>query len=273
MIDRQSDGTGRNAGWIDLTRELDCWARAGRVADLWWRDDDAATASPALDRLLTAAAGAPLALAVIPAAADSSLAARLRRAPQVGALQHGWRHVNHGGNSKKSEFPAARGAAAVSADLVRGRSRLVELFADRALPVLAPPWNRLDDAYLPLLADCGIRGISRIKPRASRWPAPRLFAANVHVDLTDWHAGRGFVGEGRALAGIVAHLQVRRHGDADPDEPTGILTHHLDLDDAGEAFLRRLAAAVAAHPAARWRGICEVFGEAFEKGEDRAGRA
>ena len=54
-----------------LDRELDAWAAAGRVAEAWWRDDDATAPTPALARLLEArrAAGAPVALAVIPARA------------------------------------------------------------------------------------------------------------------------------------------------------------------------------------------------------------
>ncbi|HEX2018023.1 MAG TPA: hypothetical protein VGO17_03705, partial [Aurantimonas sp.] len=52
----------------ELLAELDGWAGAGRRLDVWWRDDDAARPSPALDRLTAAAAdrSLPLALAVIP---------------------------------------------------------------------------------------------------------------------------------------------------------------------------------------------------------------
>ena len=33
------------AGWPDLTAELDRWGEAGRTATLWWRDDDATAPS------------------------------------------------------------------------------------------------------------------------------------------------------------------------------------------------------------------------------------
>ncbi len=219
---------------------------------------------PALDRLLAAAGAVPVALAVIPAAADRNLALRLRAAPQTAVLQHGWRHVNHGGIGRKSEFPAARSPAAVATDLVRGRVLLDELFGAQALPVLAPPWNRVADEFLPLLGDCGIRAVSRIKPRSLRWPSPGVFAANVHVDLVAWHCGRGFVGEALALGGIVAHLRERRRGEVDGREPTGILTHHLDLDDPGEAFLQRLVALTTTHPGACWLPASAVFGELID---------
>jgi hypothetical protein len=45
--------------------ELEHWSRAGRDATLWWRDDDAVTATPALEphtRHRAASGGAPLPL-------------------------------------------------------------------------------------------------------------------------------------------------------------------------------------------------------------------
>ena len=65
--------------WQDLADEAARWQEAGRTADLWWRDDDAADAGPELDRLLAIQrdTGAPLALAVVPARATPALADRL----------------------------------------------------------------------------------------------------------------------------------------------------------------------------------------------------
>jgi len=67
-------------GWRELQDELDAWTDAGRVATLWWRDDDASGPSPALDRLLALQShyGVPLALAVIPQRLDPSLASLLQ---------------------------------------------------------------------------------------------------------------------------------------------------------------------------------------------------
>ena len=167
-------------------------------------------------------------------------------------LQHGWRHLDHAPRAatdrllaKKSEFPADRPGLTVAADLAAGRERLRALFGGRALAVLAPPWNRFDDSFLPLLAGCGIGAISQVKPRAAAWPAPGVFAANVHVDLVAWKEGRGFIGEAAALGGLVGHLRARRGGEADRDEPTGILTHHLVQDRATDEFLMRLMALTA----------------------------
>lgn len=248
-------------GWSDLVRELDCWRGAGRSATLWWRDDDAVAPSEALDRLLRLAGAVPLALAVIPAAAEAGLADWLTaRTTSVSILQHGWSHTNHAGEGgKKSEFPPGRPPAAVAAELAAGRKRLAALFGERALPVLVPPWNRLDARFVPLLATSGLSGLSRLGPRPATEAAPGIAVANVQLDLIAWRADRGFLGTEAALAGLVGHLRDRRLGRADPAEPTGILTHHLVQDRAAEAFLRRLVMLTAAHPAARWLDAGAAF--------------
>jgi hypothetical protein len=264
MITVLSSPTAASANWSDLADELDRWGKKGRTATLWWRDDDATGPSRRLDELFFIAGEIPVALAVIPAIADQALAAWLDRsvASPVRILQHGWRHRDHAHPGKKNEFPRSRTREDIAADLAEGRAHLISLFGGRALPVLAPPWNRFDDAFLPLLAANGIGAISRVKPRRAAWPTPDLYAANVHVDLVAWREDRRFVGEAAALGGLVGHLRARRCGDADPDEPTGILTHHLVQDEATRAFLGRLLGLTRAHPAARWLDAGEVFAPA-----------
>ena len=253
------------AGWPDVVDELDRWKNAERVATLWWRDDDAVAPSARLDRLVTIAGTVPIALAVIPAEAESELAvwfsrtARSAAEPKLVVLQHGWRHSNLSGGGKKSEFPPKRYFDEVASDLAEGRSRLTQLFGTRALPVLVPPWNRFDDSFLPLLRDCGINAISRMKPRRAASPAPGIIEANVHVDLVAWAGDRGFIGEGAALGSLVGHLRARRLGCACAEEPTGILTHHLVQDARTDAFLQRLVAVTEAHAAARWLDATRVF--------------
>lgn len=246
-------------GWRDLLDELDRWEEAERIATLWWRDDDAAAPRPRLDRLLAIADGVPVALAVIPALTEADLAIWLsNRGPRLAVLQHGWRHLNHS-SDKKSEFPANRPVDDIRFDLSAGRARLVQLFGSRTLPVLVPPWNRFDNHFLPLLCSCGIRGISRIKPRHTPLPCRDVTEVNVHIDLVAWASGRGFIGEAATLDGIVGHLRARRLGTVCGDEPTGILTHHLIQDEATGTFLRQLIGTIGAHPAARWLDATEAF--------------
>jgi hypothetical protein len=248
-------------GWPDLVDELDRWQEAGRTATLWWRDDDAVEPSAALDRLISLSPGIPIALAVIPSLAQPGLARCLARlqGPRVRVLQHGWRHLNHAGDGKKSEFCSGRPAREVSIELAAGRTQLIQLFGTLALPVVVPPWNRLDACFLPVLADRGIRAISRATPRRFLRPAPGLIEVNVHIDLVAWRGGRRFIGEGAALEVLIRHLQARRLGAACAQEPTGILSHHLIQDAATDAFLRRLFMLTEAHAAARWLDATEVF--------------
>jgi hypothetical protein len=255
------------AGWPDLVAELDRWGEGGRVATLWWRDDDAVAVSGRLDRLVSVAGDVPISLAVIPAAAHAELAewvadlSRSRNAPHLAVLQHGWRHTNHGVDGKKNEFPPERSGRAVRSELTEGRDRLAALFGTHVLPVLAPPWNRFAPCFLPLLAACGLGAISCLKPRGTPWPSPGIAETNVHIDLVAWATSRGFIGEQAALGGIIGHLQARRLGEVDVEEPTGILTHHLVQDEAADTFLRRLVATTKAHPATRWLDAAEVFAD------------
>jgi hypothetical protein len=247
----------RLGDWTELARELDRWADAGRVATLWWRDDDAVAATPQLADLLRLAAGIPLGLAVVPADAEPGLADALAGVPEVGVLQHGWRHANHARHGKKSEYPAGRSAAEVSQELAAGKARLQALFGPRALPVMVPPWNRCASEFLPLLPQLGFAAISATP---SRTPLPPgLAALDVHIDPVAWHHDRGFVGEPAALGALIGQLQARRLGVQPPDRPIGLLTHHLVTDVATRAFIERLITVAGAHLAVRWAAVSELL--------------
>ncbi len=239
---------------------------------MWWRDDDAAAPCDRLDRLLAIAGEAPVALAVIPMPRGPRSRAWLDGTPRrsggassIAILQHGWRHADHAVRSKKSEFPAERSGGSVTADLAAGRERLRELFGARALAVLAPPWNRFAEAFLPLLAGCGIGAISQVNPRGAAWPAPGAFAANVHVDLVAWCGGprlhRRSCGAGRprrAFAGAPMRRSRWRGADRDPDPPPGSGRRPRTISSL------RLVALTAAHPSACWLDAGEVFAPGLE---------
>jgi hypothetical protein len=241
--------------WDDLDRELDIWATTGRLATLWWRDDDAGADHPALRRLCELGP-APLTLAVIPADATA-----LDLPAHVSVVQHGHAHANHAGaDGKKSEFPPGREPSLALTDLAGGRKRLAELFGPRLRPVLVPPWNRIAPALLPRLPRLGFHGLSTFSPRRAVHAAPALMQVNTHVDVIDWHGTRGFVGDGPALGQLVGHLAARRAGVADAAEPTGLLTHHLQHDEATWGFIGQLFQRTLKHPAARWLDVASAFG-------------
>ncbi|UEM20979.1 polysaccharide deacetylase family protein [Skermanella mucosa] len=245
--------------WAALARELDLWAEAGRTATLWWRDDDAVSPSPALARLRDAATAAdvPVALAVIPAGATPELAEELRRWPGASVLQHGLSHANHETPpSKKTELGPARSVEAVLADLAEGW-RLLRPFDP--LPVLVPPWNRIAAEVAARLPAIGYAGLSTFNARPRPCPVPGLVQVNTHADVIDWRGGGGFAGTEAVIGAMVRHLAARRTGAADPDEATGLLTHHLVHDDPCRRFLDRFPAAASEHPAVRWLGAPALF--------------
>ncbi len=244
-------------GWNELLEELDRWAAAGRTATFWWRDDDATDATPALERLRQTAADIPVALAVVPATASPALANVVRGLSEWCAVQHGWRHTNHArSGEKKAEFGSDRTVPAMLADLEEGRGRMSVLFGDRFLPVLVPPWNRIDTPLVERLAGSGYRGLSTFGDRSVA--RQDLVCRDCHVDPIDWRGDRAFVGTETALANLIADLRHRRHGNA--DRPTGLLTHHLVMDEASWAFCVSLRERTALHTAVRWISPNEAFG-------------
>ncbi|MFO0989148.1 MAG: hypothetical protein U1F37_17600 [Alphaproteobacteria bacterium] len=109
--------------WARLDAELAAWRQAGRAATLWWRDDDAGDATPALRRLvaLAEAHAVPLALATVPAWATPALAAAVKEAgAPVSVLQHGYAHANHAPAGEKKFEPPERPAPVVVAELAQG---------------------------------------------------------------------------------------------------------------------------------------------------------
>lgn len=243
--------------WAALSEELARWPEGG--ATLWWRDDDAVAASPALARLLSVARGIPLALAVIPAPLEDSLAPTLA-ASNATVLQHGYAHTNYAPtHAAKMELGPHRPFPHTLADMAQGWARLEAAFGARALPVMVPPWNRLAPALVPLLPEIGFKGLSTYGVRARAEPMRGFVQANTHVDIVAWRGTRGFAGEGDVLGAFVRHLAARRLREVPTEEPTGLLTHHLVHDAAAWDFLARLVTEVARHPGARWLDAATVF--------------
>jgi hypothetical protein len=173
----------------------------------------------------------------------------------IDVLQHGLLHRNHASRGEpKAEFGPHRPRPEMLAELADGRNRLACLCP--ALPVLVPPWNHIDMGLASALPAIGMTGLSTIWPRP---PAPLgLTVVNTHIDIMSWITRR-FAGEEATLAAAVGHLSGRRAGTADPDEPTGLLTHHLAHDPPAWAFIRRFGAETASHPAVRWLSARTLF--------------
>jgi hypothetical protein len=248
--------------WDDLQRELALWAEAGRAAPLWWRDDDAVDATPALARLIDLAMtrGVDVGLAAIPALATEALAEAVDGVSRVAVLQHGYSHRNYAAAGKPAvECGGERAVEATLAELTLGRRRMQELFNGRFMPVLAAPWNNIDDDVALRLDECNFTALSAYGPRARQPHAASVTVANAHVDPLNWRAGGRFAGTEKALSGIVGELRARRTGATEWDEPLGLLTHHLNHDSETWDFLDRLFLVTRAETAVQWLSLDEVF--------------
>lgn len=252
-----------SGAWQALHDELARWRDAGRTVDFWWRDDDATQWTPALARLvdLAHAMDVPIALAVVPATADPVLFTRLQaRHQDVIVLQHGVDHRNRAGEGgKRTEFAPAEPDDDALARIAAGRERLAALAGACLLAVLAPPWNRLSATLTARLPEAGLHGLSTFGARACAGPAPGLIQVNAHVDLVAWRSDRGFAGTQAALDQAVRHLVARRTGGADPGEPTGWLTHHLQHDEAAWVFFAELLETTRQNPAVHWHSARTLF--------------
>lgn len=239
-----------------ILAEFDRVAQSGRMIDLWWRDDDAVAATPALDRLLTLSGtvGVPVALAAIPASAEPSLAVRLRCEPDIAVLVHGLVHRNHAqGGGKPAEFGPERSIDALRADVSEGARLASHVFGPRVLPVFVPPWNRIVGTLAACLPDLGFAALS-----AAGTPGRRVvdgvLRIDTHLDPVEWHASRSLSAPDELVDAVLKAMSA--------DEPLlGLLTHHLMFDEALWDFTAAFLNAARSHPAVRPVSIAKLIGE------------
>jgi hypothetical protein len=241
--------------WLELAR----WRRAGRTASLWWRDDDAAGGSAALDRLLQAsrASGIPLTLAAVPAGDMTGLAARLARTSLVNVVQHGVDHQNRRNGPAAGEFPYDWSRHELEIALRRGWSLLQAV--PRARPLFVPPWNDVHPELEAALSACGYAGWSvngDLAPGGSEGESlPRV---DVHLDLMRWRGGARFRGRSRVLRALAGELARRRRAGL-WEAPIGLLTHHLAHDEAAWRFLEAFLAWTVRTSAFAWAALPDLM--------------
>lgn len=262
MVDSNMDTQSEDHAWRLLEEELAQWSCTGRVASLWWRDDDACAPGPKLARLLDTTSNTGLLLAVIPDRLHSDLAPSLHGMSALRIAQHGFSHTNHaprGQGLGAWELGLHRDAQQVLAEIDEGRRVLLESFGEYLLPVMVPPWNHIDSELFEPLTRRGYRAVSAFGPRVTDQAVPGLTVINAHCDPIRWKSGPQFRGAGKVVSQLIEHLRARRTATVDADEPTGYLTHHIDMDDAAWQFSDRLATLIHSHPGARWLPPDEVF--------------
>ena len=251
------------ATWDNLKDCLDSLAESKRFARLWWRDDDAVEASPQLAELLTVARATKVtpALAVIPRdQTDSLVEALAASAVDYYVLQHGYAHEDHSDparGEKKQELATGAGLEKLSRQLVEGRIRLARVFGGRFLPVLVPPWNRIDRELVALLPALGFSGLSTF---AGAGGEEALLRIDCHIDLFDWKPRRSFKGEGRLLGEVCALLSGDACEGVGAPALWGVMTHHLYHERDAWRFLTQLFSTLQEHEAVRFADARELFG-------------
>lgn len=206
---------------------------------VWWRDDDAGPDDPATNRFADFAKrmGLPVGVAVIPKLLDEETAEIVIACPHMTVLQHGFSHQNNGPpGGKKIELGGGIDRSVLIGQLRAGRERLEAAFGDRLVPIMVPPWNRIDPDVAELCARAGWTGLSTYGPRGETGP-DRPYQINTHLDLVDWQG----TGQQKPFDVLWQEWLALR----DLGEPIGLLSHHLimsneDLDDFAR-LLRQIA--------------------------------
>ena len=245
-----------NLDWTPLDAELERWNSAGLTLPIWWRDDDAVAATPALARLDELAERLDLTvhIAVVPKHADDGLADVL--AGHLVPVVHGWSHQNHSPEGqKKTEFGAHRSQTELCRDAAAGLEKLKTLFGSDVAPMFVPPWNRIDPDILPALPTLGYGMLSTFLPRKAEHAAPGLAQINTHLDPINWRGDRDLVDPETLIAQVCTQLRDRREGRADNLEPYGVLTHHLVHTDAIWRFTEALFVRLLAGPTQCWTAL------------------
>ncbi len=250
-------------GWDRVRDELDVWAAEERVAQFWWRDDDAQDVSVSLKRMLSIAQNfdVSVALSVIPVGAKAGLVKYLQTSKQAQVLVHGYAHKNHAREGQtKRELGGARALNEIVEDLSKGLALARVSFGERALPVMVPPWNRITPKALEALPKLGYRGISTWKPRLKVKPHAGLTQVNAHLDVIDWRRGRRVKSETQIAGLLLRKLRWRRANPKRASEPLGLLTHHQLWSAEKETIIVQLLGITRGHRAVIWRPATSVFG-------------
>ena len=239
-----------------LRVELDLWAAADKVATLWWRDDDADSPTDEVRRMLdlSQATGAAVVVAAVPAKAGDALGPVLLDCPTAVVVQHGFAHRDHSPADirGKWELGLHRPLETILDELRMGWARLSDLLGNRLRPMLVPPWNRIDLEVVRELPGMGYTTLSTFEPRNAAEATPGLCQVNCHCDVIGWKQDRKFIGQEKTVDRLVEHLQARRLGQVDRDEPTGLLTHVWANDEDAWITLGAVLEIVADHPGGRW---------------------
>ena len=226
-----------------------------RPVTVFFRDDDGGWANERLEALCDrfVACGTALDLAVIPGALDTdaefALRRNLRRHGDLLHLhQHGYTHTNHQHSGRKCEFGNDRDLQAQRRDIVKGRSRLQEMFGDWVEPIFTPPWNRCTSSTCAALAGLNFAGISRVAG-SSEIDCHGLVDVSIAVD---WQKSRAGVRLSRPDFFQYANRRFAEH------DVVGVMLHHELMDDEELAFFTAFLEALQKSSNVEFRSMIQI---------------
>jgi hypothetical protein len=253
--------------WDPVRRELEIWSQRGLRARFWVRDDDAHELTAQLERLQSLASqhNIIVGLAIIPGKLRENLRNYVRSGhSHFHPMCHGWKHVNYGPKTRPAEFGRDRPLASLIEDAQWAYTSFTHSFRAQQ-PIFVPPFNRATLAFIRALPQIGFAAFSSMPSTYERqWvglqarfnsgmaismprlaPVPRI---DVHVDPIDWIERTAL--DRRIIAtNIVRQLRARRNSGKYTGAPIGLLTHHLDHDEAIWRVCSELLALLRPHKA------------------------
>lgn len=227
----------------------------------WWRDDDTGNRGQELQQLLElrSSAAMPLVISAVPAWLDGNCRSLLAAEPGIFVAQHGFDHSDHSAAGEKSiELGGTKASQRVIERIRRGLECLNTGDIPNLLALMVPPWNRLSEPVLAALPALGFRSISTFA-KDQRGIAFGLDHINCHIDPIFWRHGKRHMSETELALKTVEQLQLAGN-DSNSNRPTGLLTHHLDMDHSAFSMMHDYLSIIAAHPNIDCHSPIDLFG-------------
>ncbi|MGE4618805.1 MAG: DUF2334 domain-containing protein [Planctomycetota bacterium] len=193
------------------------------------RLDDVSGRCPKQDRVcdVLEAHGVPIHLEVIPGDLTEDGADQLkdeysRRSVIVQCHQHGYRHTNHGTDTKRCEFGDHRETASQLEDIRAGKNHLENLLGEIFVPFFSPPWNRYGATTLEAIEQAGLLGMSVLSKKNTPHH-PRLPVIPFTLDPVNWNRPAAHRPWSETLADLQTSLKKQNHA--------GLQLHHELMED------------------------------------------
>lgn len=146
---------------------------------------------------------------------------------------HGYSHLDHQNQGKKAEFGDQRDPESVRHELKKSLQMTQDLFGDLYFAAFTPPWNRIEDRFLPILKETGFKVLSRDGDKNGA--VTGLMELNIHVDV---HTSKK--GKLTSPQAIWESTQAQW----EKSDLCGIMLHHKHMEDQDYAVLDQFLAQV-----------------------------